>query len=188
MLVFLHPIIQSCSRTSINGYRIVGPTSETYADSIEGVNPLLGIISSLIFIIGLLILIESIFFWVPSLTDLFIDNSKGKMIWYWTRLGFPERVFSLIDTDVRIIVRRKRFSLKGLFMREFTMEIHFTKDTSEVKRISDFTGIAKIIQKTPSHIILLKTVMLKSLPLQILQIKTLLASSAKIRAKTGSIL
>ncbi len=185
VIISLQPIIQNSSQTSswIGVYQ-----RESMADyaKVEIVNPLLEIISSLIFIIGILILIESLFFWVPSLTDLTVNKNKGKMIWFWKRFRFPERAFTLLDTGTKILIRRKRSSLKGLLMREFIMEIHISKDRSEIKRISDFTGITKIIQKTPSQTILMKTVMLKSLPLQILQIRTLLASKVNIPMKTPS--
>lgn len=142
--------------------------------------------SSLIFMLGLLVLIESVLFWVPSLTDITVDKNKGKMIWSWKKFWFPERIFSLFDSDARILIRRKRSSLKGLLMREFTMEIHLMMDQSEIKQISDFTGVERIDQRSHSHTVLFKTAELKRLPLQILHIRTILASIVKAPKKTLS--
>lgn len=142
--------------------------------------------SSLIFMLGLLVLIESLLFWVPSLTDITVDKNKGKMSWSWKQFMFPERIFSLFDSDARILIRRKRSSLKGLLMREFTMEIHLMMDQSEIKQISDFTGVERVDQRSHSHTVLFKTVELKRLPLQILHIRTILASKVKIPTKTLS--
>ena len=136
--------------------------------------------------LGLLVLIESLLFWVPSLTDITVDKNKGKMSWSWKQFMFPERIFSLFDSDARILIRRKRSSLKGLLMREFTMEIHLMMDQSEIKQISDFTGVERVDQRSHSHTVLFKTVELKRLPLQILHIRTILASKVKIPTKTLS--
>lgn len=132
------------------------------------------IINSLIIIIGFLIVCESLFFWVPSLTDITKKKAEGKMIWQKKLFCFPERIFSILDDNILILIRRKRSSLKGILMKEFTMEIHLDKEIKEIKQISDFVGIEKVVH-THSHSILLKTVNLKSLPLQILQIRTILA-------------
>ena len=129
-------------------------------------------ISSFIFLLGLFVLIETLFFWVPSLTD--ITQSKGRMIWLRKGLIFPERVLSFLAADVRVIIRRKRSSFHGLFLREFLIEIYLSKDELNIKQIIDFSGIEKII-KTSTHYILAKTVNLEHLPLQIIQIRSILA-------------
>ncbi|MFW9903469.1 MAG: hypothetical protein ACFFFH_03990 [Candidatus Thorarchaeota archaeon] len=146
--------------------------SKFFANSIKLTNPLTTIISSLILIIGLLVLIESLFLWVPSLTDL--TKFKGKMVWTWRRNIFPERIFSLIDAEKSIVIRRKRSSFLGWIMREFTMETHLPPRYQNVKQITDFTGIEKIIN-TPTSRILVKTVKLEQIPLQIIQMRSILS-------------
>lgn len=170
LLVSFQPTIQAISKTSPSFF---GETQDTeiLADSPTILN-VINIVSSIIFLIGLFILIETLFLWVPSLTDL--TESKGNMLWLRRGQIFPERVLSLLEANTRIIIRRKRSSLRGLFMREFAMEIYLTKDKSNIKQIIDFSGIEKII-KTPTHSILVKTVRLEHLPLQIIQIRSILA-------------
>ena len=184
LLVFwLPPIMKDYGRTSTLDEGLTYEKAETPISSAVVFDFLPIIVSSLIFLIGLLILCELLFFWVPSLTDLTLNKSKGRMVWTRKRLGFPERTFSLFETNSKILIRRKRSSLKGLLMREFTMEIHLTLDKADIKRISDFTGIERIIQ-TPTHNILIKTVVLKCLPLQLIQLRTILASSVMAPLKT----
>jgi hypothetical protein len=59
-------------------------------------------------------------------------------------------------------------------MKEFTAKVHLSRDTPEIKRISDFIGVEKIVQ-TPTHFTLIKSVDLRYLPLQIIQVQSLLA-------------
>ncbi|UCG01047.1 MAG: hypothetical protein JSW11_15695 [Candidatus Heimdallarchaeota archaeon] len=143
---------------------------KTIADSLA-IN-IIEIVSSAIFLIGLLVLVEMLFLWVPSLTDL--TGSNGQMVWIRKGIIFPERLLSLLDVETRIVIRRKRSSFRGLFMREFSMEIYISKEKSNVKQITDFTGIEKIIN-TPTYYILIKTVRIEHLPLQIIQIRSILA-------------
>ena len=127
------------------------------------------IISILIFLIGLLILIEMLFLWMPSLPDL----TESKMLWIRKGIIFPERILSLLDTEAKIVIRRKRSSFLGWIMREYIMEIYLSKVQSNIRQITDFSGIEKIINTT-SHNILVKTVKLEHIPLQIIQIRSLL--------------
>ncbi|MFX0120122.1 MAG: hypothetical protein ACFE9A_12130 [Candidatus Hodarchaeota archaeon] len=184
LIVTLQTLIQDYDRESF-----FGPTSSSEArdflNTIEIYNPLFIIISSLIFMIGLLLLIESLFFWIPSLTDIPVFGRNGKMIWTKKFIGFPERVLSLQDTDTRIVIRRKRSSLRGLLLREFTMEVYIPLDRPEFKQISDFTSMEKI-NTTPTHKVLVKTVKFKYLPLQIIQIKSILALMLKSQFDTFS--
>lgn len=136
------------------------------------------VISTFFFIVSLFLLSELLFFWVPSLTDLSEKKGKGKMVWLRKHGVIPERVFSLKNSNAQILIHRKRSSLRGLLMKEFTMEVHLSKNIEEIKQISDFTSIERIVQ-TPTHNILIKTVMLRYLPLQFIQIKTILASIVK---------
>ncbi len=135
-------------------------------------------ISALFFIISLLVLGELLFLWVPSLTDLSGKKGEGKMVWLRKHGVIPERIFSYKNSNAQIFIHRKRSSLKGLLMKEFTMEVHLSKNIQEIKQISDFASIERIVQ-TPTHNILIKTVILKYLPLQFIQIKTILASIVK---------
>ncbi|MFX0124615.1 MAG: hypothetical protein ACFFAE_13365 [Candidatus Hodarchaeota archaeon] len=54
------------------------------------------------------------------------------------------------------------------------MEIYLPRDKSNVKQITDFSGIKKII-KTPTQSILVKTVKSEHLPLQIIQVRSIIA-------------
>ena len=137
------------------------------------IDPVITITSSLILIIGVLVIIESLFLWVPSLTDL--TKSKGKMVWTWRRIIFPERVFSIFDAETRIVIRRKGSSFLGWIMREFTMEIYLSQEHQNIKQIADFSGITKIVN-TPTSKILVKTVKLEHIPLQIIQMRSILSS------------
>ena len=96
------------------------------------------------------------------------------MVWLRKGLFFPERVLSFLDEDTKIIISRKRTSIHGLFFREFTMQILLPKDKSNLKQIIDFSGIEKIFH-TPTHNILLKTVKSEQIPLQIIQIRSILS-------------
>ncbi len=142
-------------------------------------------INTFFFIISLFLLSELLFFWVPSLTDLSEKKGNGKMVWLRKHGVIPERVFSLKNSNAQILIHRKRSSLRGLLMKEFTMEIYIDKNIPEIKQISDFTSIEKMVQ-TPSHKILVKTIKLKSLPLQLIQIRTILALMMKSPEKTLS--
>jgi hypothetical protein len=73
-----------------------------------------------------------------------------------------------------IVIRRKRSSLQGILMREMVLEIHISKTKSDHKRIVDFLTHEKIIHST-THIILVKSVKTQHLPLQVIQIRALLA-------------
>jgi hypothetical protein len=135
---------------------------------------ILGFFGFLLLIIGILILFECMFFWIPSLTDFVFIDKKGEMIWRKNRFWFPERWLNLKLENASISVHRKRFSLNGLLMKEFTAKVHLSRDTPEIKRISDFIGVEKIVQ-TPTHFTLIKSVDLRYLPLQIIQVQSLLA-------------
>jgi hypothetical protein len=141
------------------------------------------IVSSLIFLLGLLGSIELLFLWVPSLTDL--TESKGKMVWLRKGLFFPERVLSL-EVDAKIIIRRKQSSFLGWIMREFLMEIYLSPEQRYIKQVTDFTGIEKIIN-TPSAIILVKTVKIEQIPLQLIQIRSILSLMKQSPINTKSI-
>ncbi len=170
LIISLQPTIQAIRKSSLPSSQ---PSEASYfADSAVLSDPLITVISSFLVIIGLFVLMESLFLWVPSFTDL--TESKGKMVWLRRGFIFPERVLSLLDADTRILIRRKRSSLRGLLMREFTMEIFLYEDKNNIKQITDFSSIEKII-KTPTYNILVKTVRLEHLPLQIIQIRSLLA-------------
>ncbi|MFX0184282.1 MAG: hypothetical protein ACFE95_14460 [Candidatus Hodarchaeota archaeon] len=134
----------------------------------------LGLFGFLLLIIGLLILFECFFFWIPSLTDFVSIDKKGEMVWRKNRFWFPERWLNLKLENASISLHRKRFSLNGLLMREFIAKIHLPRDTPELKRLSDFIGVEKIVQ-TPTHFTLIKSIGLRYLPLQIIQVQSLLA-------------
>ncbi|MHA2246474.1 MAG: hypothetical protein ACXADY_16150 [Candidatus Hodarchaeales archaeon] len=174
LVFYLPPITRNDERISNNGEQLFSDEIQagSYTDALFYFLQM--VVCLLIFIIGLLILIESLFYWVPSLTDVTENENKGKMIWQKTQLWFPERVFSISDANTRILIRRNRSSLAGLLMKEFTMEIYIDKNIPEIKQISDFTSIEKMIQ-TPSYKILIKTIKLKFLPLQLIQIRTIIA-------------
>jgi hypothetical protein len=162
-----------------NGDRI-SPSSEdeiTY-DRLSGSNSflpnILGVFGFLILIISILFLIVCIFFWIPSLTSLISIDKRGEMKWRKSRLWIPERCLNLKLENASISVHRKQFSLDGLLMKKFTAKVHLPKDTPEIKRISDFIGVEKIDQ-TPTDYLLVKSVDLRYLPLQIIQIQSLLA-------------
>jgi hypothetical protein len=125
-------------------------------------------------IIGTLVFIESVFFWTPSLIELTTNKGKGKMIWSKKRYGFIERVFCYEFKNTQIIIRRKRSSFRGLLMQEFNIEIYLPSEDPRVQKISNFTGIQKIIE-TKKYNILKKGVDLKYLPLQFVQIQAMLA-------------
>lgn len=166
LLISLPPTLQAV--------RIHSPmaSSEFYADYPITIDPMITITTSFVLVIGLLVLIESLYLWVPSLTDL--TKTNGKMVWIWRRIIFPERIFSLLDKETRIVIRRKRSSFLGWIMREFTMEIYLSREHRNIKQIIDFTGIEKIID-TPTNKILVKTVKLEQIPLQIIQMRSILS-------------
>ncbi len=178
LIFWLPPIIRDYGGTTTMG-------ESTFQEDVgmTGVNTLVFdylpiVFSTLFFIISLVILSELLFFWVPSLTDLSGKKGEGKMVWLRKLRVIPERVFSHKNSNAQILIHRKRSSLKGLLMKEFTMEVHLSKNIQEIKQIADFTSIERIVQ-TPTHNILIKTVILKYLPLQFIQIKTILASIVK---------
>lgn len=178
LIFWLPPIIRDYGQIS---------TFEEYQEDIRGTKAstvifdyLPKVTITLLFLISLVLLSGLLFLWVPSLTDLSGIKGKGKMVWLRTHGVIPERVFSLKNSNAHILIHRKRSSLKGLLMKEFIMEVFLSKDMQEIKQISDFTSIEKITQ-TPNHNILIKTVNLKQLPLQFIQIKSILASVVKTR-------
>ncbi|MFX0172209.1 MAG: hypothetical protein ACFE9L_09830 [Candidatus Hodarchaeota archaeon] len=135
---------------------------------------ILGFSGFLLLIIGTLILIECIFFWIPSLTGFVSFDKRGEMVWRKSRFWVPERCLNLKLENTLISVHRKQFSLDGLLMKKFTAKVYLPKDTPEIKRISDFIGVEKLLQ-TPTDYLLVKSVDLRYLPLQIIQIQSLLA-------------
>ncbi len=185
LVFYLPPIARNYERTSNDREGLFYDEIQAVSITDALIDFLQMVVSLMIFIIGLLILIESLFYWVPSLTDVTENENKGKMIWQKTQLWFPERVFSVSDANTRILIRRNRSSLDGLLMKEFTMEIYIDKNIQEIKQISDFTSIEKMVQ-TSSHKILIKTIKLKSLPLQLIQIRTILALMVTSPVKTLS--
>jgi hypothetical protein len=167
LLVYFQPTIQNIRETSSSQIEF----AEDYnilADS-PAIFDFIEVISTMIAFIGILVLIGMLFLWMPSLTEL----KESKMIWVRKGIVFPERIFSLPDAEGRIIIRRKRSSFLGWIMRDFTMEIYLSKEKANLKQITDFGGIEKIVN-TPSHNILVKTVKLEHIPLQIIQIRSLL--------------
>jgi hypothetical protein len=66
------------------------------------------------------------------------------------------------------------------------MEIYLPQEHENIKQITDFTGIEKIIN-TPTSKILVKTVKLEQIPLQIIQIRSILSSMKQSPIAIGSI-
>ncbi|MFX0051991.1 MAG: hypothetical protein ACFFAJ_01935 [Candidatus Hodarchaeota archaeon] len=162
-----------------NGDRVSPSSGEEFTyDELSASNSflpnILGFFCLLLLILGILILIECTFFWTPSLTGFVSIDKKGKMLWRKSRFWVPERCLNLKLENASISVHRKQFSLNGLLMRKFIAKIHLPKDTPEIKRISDFIGVEKMVQ-TPTAYLLIKSVDLRYLPLQIIQIQSLLA-------------
>ena len=165
--VFLQPTIQNIRETAPSRIEYT-EDNNVLADS-PVILYFIEIVSILIFFIGISILIGMLFLWMPSLTEL----TESRMLWVRKGIVFPERILSLLDAEERIIIRRKRSSFLGWFMREFTIEIYLSKTKSNIKQITDFGGIEKVIN-TPTHNVLVKTVKLEHIPLQIIQIRSLL--------------
>ena len=165
LIIYFQPTKQNIGDTS----RI--ENTEVYGILAESPVPLqlIEIGSTLILFFGLLVLIELLFLWMPSFSDL----TESKMVWKRKVMVFPERILYLLDAETRIIIRRKRSSFLGWIMREFTMETYVPKVKTNIKQITDFSGIERII-KTPTHNILVKTVRLEHIPLQVIQIRSLL--------------
>ncbi|MHA2226376.1 MAG: hypothetical protein ACXAC8_14295 [Candidatus Hodarchaeales archaeon] len=132
-------------------------------------------IVGLFFIIILIVLGGGLLYWTPSLSYLTKKEGIGEMQWNWRRFGFPERIFTLRERNTIITIKRKRSSLTGVFMNEFSMEIYISSKISDVKMIHDFMSIEKKIL-TPTYHILSKTVKPKNLPLSLLQARAILAS------------
>lgn len=130
-------------------------------------------ISILIITICLAIIVISLFTWTPSLSNVIRTEKPGRMVWTLTKLGIPERVYCLKDGKIRVKIRRNHSSLNGLLMRSFNLEIHFSEESPEIRRISDFTSMKR--QKNSKKLpILGKTVKLKNLPLQVIQVQAIL--------------
>lgn len=130
-------------------------------------------LSILIISFCLIIITISLFIWTPSLLNVISTEKSGKMVWTLTKLGIPERIYCLKDGNIRVKIRRNRSSLNGLLMRIFNLEIHFSEESTEIQRISDFTSMKR--QKNSKKLpILSKTVKLKNLPLQVIQVQAVL--------------
>ncbi len=130
-------------------------------------------ISILIITICLTIIIISLFTWTPSLSNVIRTEKPGRMVWKLTKLGIPERVYCLKDGKINLKIRRNHSSFNGLLMRIFNLEIHFSEESPEIRRISDFTSM-KRKKDSKNRPILSKTVKLKNLPLQVIQVQAIL--------------
>jgi hypothetical protein len=130
-----------------------------------------------ILVFCLVIIVITLFIWTPSFSNVLSTERNGRMVWVRTKLGIPERLFCFKDGNFRIKIRRNRSSLSGLLMRVFNLEIHFSHDSPEIQRISNFTGM-KRYENSKKQPILSKTVKLKNLPVQIIQVQAVLKTIA----------
>lgn len=167
LLIYFQSTIQNIRETSFS--RIEYTEDYNVLAGSPAIFDFIEVISIMISFVGILVLIGMLFLWMPSLTEL----TESRMLWVRKGIVFPERILSLPDAEGRIIIRRKRSSFLGWIMRDFSMEIYLSKEITNLKQITDFSGIEKIVH-TPSHNILVKTVKLEHIPLQIIQIRSLL--------------
>ncbi|MFX0085438.1 MAG: hypothetical protein ACFFAU_07165 [Candidatus Hodarchaeota archaeon] len=133
------------------------------------------ILSIAIVAICVFVLLVSLILWTPSFSGVITADKSGRTLWVRNKFGIPERLFCFRINNIQIKVKRNRSSLNGLLMRAFNLEIHFKEETPEIQRIADFTGMKRKTKSIKSPI-LCKTVKIKNLPLQLIQVRALLAT------------
>ncbi len=133
------------------------------------------ILSIAIIAICVFVLLGSLILWTPSFSGVITTDKSGRTVWVRNKFGIPERLFCFRIDNIQIKVKRNRSSLNGLLMRVFNLEIHFKEESPEIQRIANFTGM-KRQKKSIKSPILYKTVKMKNLPLQVIQVRALLAA------------
>ncbi|MHA1213686.1 MAG: hypothetical protein ACTSR2_11450 [Candidatus Hodarchaeales archaeon] len=159
---------------------------EQYTEASQGIyskgSPLNSVITYMSFLIVLscsLVTFCLLFLWTPSFVRILPKDSVYKMKWKQSKLLLPERVLVIDVEGNSALIRRNRFSIGGLFLNNYVMEVHIQKENiTDIEGLMSHIGITKFVEKE-SEYIGHKIVSLSNLPVQIVQFKAILSVYTK---------
>ena len=135
------------------------------------------IVFNILWVIIPLILAAFIMFaYIPAMSSLGISKSRLQREHRTKRFSLPIYGHTIPINGSHIRITRKLSSLRGLLLHEMNFTLYLPSDSPDQKRIFDFL-VGEKFKKKDEHVLLQKTVEIRNIPLLVVRMRALLATS-----------